>query len=202
MTTIGGLVLCGGRSTRMGQSKALLPFGPERMLQRVVRILGSVVDPVVVVAAAGQELPELPPGVRIARDEHESLGPLAGLLAGLKALPDGIDAVYVSAVDSPLLRPEFVRRMVAALGEHEAAVPRDGRFHHPLAAVYRVRLLPIVAELLATEQLRPLFLLQRADTVEIDVTELRSVDPELDSLRNTNTPEDYAAALRSAGFGN
>jgi len=53
----GGIVLCGGKSTRMGVPKATLPFGPETMLQRVVRLLGTVVSPVVVVAAQGQPLP-------------------------------------------------------------------------------------------------------------------------------------------------
>jgi CTP:molybdopterin cytidylyltransferase MocA len=50
-----GIVLCGGKSTRMGTSKALLPFGPETMLQRVVRLLSDIVSPIVAVAAAGQE---------------------------------------------------------------------------------------------------------------------------------------------------
>jgi molybdopterin-guanine dinucleotide biosynthesis protein A len=48
--TAAGIVLCGGRSTRMGSAKALLPFGAETMLQRVVRLLGTVVSPVVVVS--------------------------------------------------------------------------------------------------------------------------------------------------------
>ena len=52
----GGIVLCGGRSTRMGVPKATLPFGLETMLQRVVRLLGTVVSPIVVVAAREQEL--------------------------------------------------------------------------------------------------------------------------------------------------
>ena len=59
--TAGGIVLCGGKSTRMGVAKAVLPFGPETMLQRVVRLLGTVVAPIVVVAARDQELPPLPP---------------------------------------------------------------------------------------------------------------------------------------------
>ena len=63
-------MLCGGKSTRMGTSKALLPFGPETMLQRVVRLLGDIVSPIVVVAAVDQELPELPRGVIVTRDEH------------------------------------------------------------------------------------------------------------------------------------
>ncbi len=64
----GGIVLCGGRSTRMGSPKALLPFGSETMLQRVVRLLGSVVSPIVVVAAPDQQLPPLPQGIVITRD--------------------------------------------------------------------------------------------------------------------------------------
>ena len=65
--TAAGIVLCGGKSTRMGTSKALLPFGPETMLQRVVRLLGEVVAPIVVVAASDQTLPDLPPGVIVTR---------------------------------------------------------------------------------------------------------------------------------------
>ncbi len=85
-----GIVLCGGKSSRMGTSKALLPFGPETMLQRVVRLLGEIVSPIVVVAALDQELPELPGSVIVTRDENEGRGPLEGLRAGLKALPTDV----------------------------------------------------------------------------------------------------------------
>ena len=57
---IAGIVLCGGQSKRMGKPKAWLPFGGELMLPRVVRILRTVVAPVVVVAAPDQDLPPLP----------------------------------------------------------------------------------------------------------------------------------------------
>ena len=109
-STSAGIVLCGGKSTRMGTSKALLPFGPETMLQRVVRLLGRVVTPIVVVAAADQELPELPADVIVTRDEREGRGPLEGLRAGLKALTDAVDAAYVTSCDVPLLVPGFVGR--------------------------------------------------------------------------------------------
>src|SRR5437868_15124308 len=82
----GGIVLAGGKSSRMGLPKATLPFGLELMLQRVVRLLGSVVQPIVVVAAPNQELPQLPGGVLLACDERESRGPLEGLCAGLTAI--------------------------------------------------------------------------------------------------------------------
>jgi len=66
--TAGAIVLCGGKSARMGTPKALLPFGPETMLQRVVRILQEVVSPIVAVAAVGQQLPALPADVIPSKD--------------------------------------------------------------------------------------------------------------------------------------
>jgi molybdenum cofactor guanylyltransferase len=198
--TVGGVVLCGGKSTRMGRAKADLPFGSETMLQRVVRILSEVVAPIVVVAARGQVLPHLPEDIIIARDEQENLGPLGGLAAGLPFLKDRVDAVYASSCDVPLLKPEFVRSVIEALGEDDLAIPRDGQYHHPLAAVYRTRLYDAMCRLIAENRLRPFYLLQEARAREIDVSELRRIDPELVSLRNTNTPEEYQAALQEAGL--
>jgi len=200
MLRVGGIVLCGGRSTRMGQPKAWLPFGEERMLQRIVRRLGEVVEPIVVVAAPGQELPSLPAETRIATDEQEGLGPLAGIAAGLAVLQGEVDAAYVSSCDVPLLQGDFVRRMIELLGDADLVIPRDGRFHHPLAAVYRTHVEAEVRALLAAGRLRPFFLLERMRAREVDVHDLRDVDPQLDTLWNTNTPEEYAAALRAAGL--
>ena len=70
-TRIGDVVLCGGHSRRMGRPKFSLPFGEEVLLQRVCRILSGVVSPIVVVAAADQEVPGLPDGVRVVRDEYD-----------------------------------------------------------------------------------------------------------------------------------
>src|SRR5687767_7326289 len=92
----GGIVLCGGKSTRMGRPKLSLPFGPESMLERVVRLLFSVVQPIVVVAAPNQELPPLARGIKVVRDDRESRGPLEGLRAGLSALPPGTARAFAT----------------------------------------------------------------------------------------------------------
>lgn len=200
---IAGVVLCGGQSTRMGRDKAVLPFGPELMVQRVVRILGEVVAPIVVVAAADQWLPPLPRDVMVARDEHKSRGPLEGLHAGLLKLtaerPDSV-AAFVTSCDVPLLAPQFVREMIAWLGTSDIAVPVDDQFPHPLAGVYRLSVLPHVEALLEADRLRPAFLFDRAATNRVRVAELRVADPQLWSLKNCNRPEDYEEALRLAGF--
>lgn len=195
-----GLVLCGGKSSRMTLSKATLPFGPELMLGRIVRLLSEVVHPIVVVAAPGQTIPALPSGVLMTRDEKEGLGPLSGLAAGLAALPSGVDAAYVTGCDVPLLEAAFVRQMIDKLGENDIAVPVDGEFHHPLASVYRIRVLPVVRALLAADRLRPFYLFERVKTRRVPVADLKQVDPNLQTLMNLNYPADYLAALRLARF--
>lgn len=198
--TTGAIVLCGGKSTRMGTPKATLPFGPESMLQRVVRLLGTVVSPIVVVAARGQILPELLGEIVVARDEREARGPLEGLRAGLKALPAHVDAAYVTSCDVPLLVPAFVERMIALLDGHDIAVMEIDGFAHPLSAVYRRGVLPQVEALLAADRLRPAFLFDAADTRRVRPDEMRALDPDLRTLRNLNTREDYWAALADAGL--
>ena len=196
----GGIILCGGLSTRMGTSKALLPFGAETMLQRVVRLLSSVVSPIVVVAAAEQSLPDLPADVIITRDEQQGRGPLEGLRAGLKALPETVDSAYVTSCDVPLLVPDFARRMIDLLTDHDIAVMEIDGFPHPLSAVYRRSTLPHVEALLAQNRLRPAFLFDAVQTRRLQPSEMISADPELLTLRNLNTRDDYLKALALAGL--
>lgn len=198
----GAIILCGGKSSRMGRDKAALPFGTELMLPRVARLIGEVVHPsqIVIVAAPGQTLPKLPAGVVVAYDSTEDRGPLEGLASGLRTLGDRADAVYASACDVPLLVPAFVERMFQQLGDHDIAVPFDGRFHHPLAAVYRPSVLDAIQSLLAANRLRPRYLFDEVATFEVPVESLRDVDPQLATLDNLNHPDDYNAALRIAGF--
>ena len=193
------IVLCGGKSTRMGTPKALLPFGPETMLQRVVRLLTDVVSPVVVVAAVGQPLPELPGQVIVTRDEQEGRGPLEGLRAGLKALPAQVDAAYVTSCDVPLLEPAFVREMLDLANGFDIAVMEIDGFPHPLSAVYRRAVLSHVEDLLAADRRRPVFLFDSVKTRRVRPDEI-TADPELRTLRNLNTREDYQRALADAGY--
>jgi molybdopterin-guanine dinucleotide biosynthesis protein A len=188
----------------MGRPKAWLPFGPERMLQRVVRLVGgaSGMGPVAVVAAPGQDIPPLPASVSVVRDPVSGRGPLQGLAAGLAALPASAELVYATATDVPFLQPAWVDRLAALIGDHDLAIPSvDDRFH-PLAALYRrAAVLPAVEALLRADRLRPVFLMDMVQTRVVVADELRSADPDLKTLRNLNTPDDYLQALAEAGFG-
>jgi molybdenum cofactor guanylyltransferase len=195
---VGGIVLCGGQSRRMGRAKAWLPFGPETMLQRVTRIVARTVQPVAVVAGRGQEIPELPAGVLVARDSVNGRGPLQGLADGISCLGQRVQAAFLTSCDLPFLRVEFIVRMIARLADCEIAVPKAQGLCHPLAAVYRSSVLPTAHELLAGGVSRLGSLLEKCQTRVILEDELLTVDPGLRSLWNINSPEEYEAALKEA----
>lgn len=198
MLRVGGVVLCGGQSSRMGRPKAWLPFGEEMMLSRVVRLLGEAVEPLVVVAAPDQPVPRLPPTVEILRDPLPNRGPLQGLAVGLEALRDRADAAFVSSCDVPFLQPAFVRRLIQLLGDYAICVPEVGGYRHPLAAVYRIEAAVVAVRLLAEDRLRSSSLFEQAATRFVQPEELADVDPTFRSLRNLNSRVDYEAALREA----
>jgi molybdenum cofactor guanylyltransferase len=188
---LAAIVLAGGRSSRMGTAKADLDWHGIPLLRRVTGILQRLAEPVVVVHARDQELPELPEGVLLAVDDRPGRGPLEGIAAGMRAIEGRADAAYVSSTDAPFLHPAFVRRVAGALDGADAVLPVAGGHNHPLSAVYRLSLLPAVERLLAEDRLRPFYLFDGALTRTLEEGELDR--PE--SLRNVNTPEEYRAAL-------
>ncbi len=200
-TPTGGIVLCGGRSSRMGRPKAWLPVGSEPMLVRVARAVAAAVEPVVVVAAPGQELPDLPSGVEVVCDAAEGNGPLQGLAAGLAALAGRTDAAFVVGCDAPFLTAAFVRRLASLRGDADACACAPGDFHRPLPGVYAVGILDRVDEHLAAGLYSLRGLLERVTTRFVHPSELADIDPALDTLRNVNTPDDYARALADLAQG-
>lgn len=193
-TRRGALVLAGGRSTRMGRDKASLPWGPDggTLLQHVVARLADVVGEVLVVARRAQVLPALPADVRVVHDEVEDLGPLGGLLAGLRAAQ--ADAVFATACDTPWLRRAVVEQLFEAQPAGGVAVATTGGFAHPLAAVYPRAAADEIAALLAAGRRRPLDLFGRLPTAAVEEPALRAADPDLVTLLNLNEPDDLAAA--------
>jgi molybdopterin-guanine dinucleotide biosynthesis protein A len=191
----GGIVLCGGKSTRMGRDKLSLPFGDETMLARVLRAVREVTTDVVLVARVGQVVPA---GFEVVRDPVEGLGPLAAVALGLSAVRSG-RAIAV-ACDMPLLRPALLRRLLDLSEGWDACVPIVDGFAVPTCAVYGHRVAPIASELVAAGQLAPAQLLRRVNTRYVEAADLRDVDPDLESFRDCDTPERYADALRLAGL--
>jgi molybdenum cofactor guanylyltransferase len=202
-----GIVLAGGRSSRMGTPKASLEWHGSTLLRRVAGLVQrSVGGPVIVVSAPGQELPALPAGIEVVEDSREGRGPLQGLAAGLASVGDRAVVAYVSSTDVPLLHPRFIRHVLAAF-DHDVDVvlPVAGGFRHPLAAAYRVALVDAVERLIAEDRLKPAFLFDECRVRRLDDRALladpvlAALDPHLASVLNLNEPADYEAARARPG---
>jgi len=141
--TIPGIVLAGGKSSRMGRPKALLPIGTtgDTFFDRVTRtLLAAGVDDIVVVVGADAEAiregARPIPGVRIVDNPDYEEGQLTSLLAGLRAIDvSRATAALVTLIDVPLVSAETVRTLIAVQRERGAPVVRpvsNGRHGHPV----------------------------------------------------------------------
>lgn len=192
MNSNSAIILAGGKSSRMGRPKALLPFGGKPLIAHIVRSLKGIFGDVVVVASPDQALPSLP--VTLVRDEVAYQGPVSGIYHGLSAAEGSVS--FVGSCDMPFLNITLINYLVAQIPEHDVVVPYWNGRYQPLFAVYRNHLAVLLRGQLERGELRPVTLLERVRTRVVDEGEVRRFDPEGLSFLNMNTPADYEAALQ------
>lgn len=186
------IILAGGKSSRMGTAKCLLPFDGEPLIAHLVQRLASSFNDVVVVAGLEQELPPLP--ARIVRDELPHQGPVGGIFYGLRAAAEEVS--FVTACDAPFLSLALIEFLLSQLGDADVGVPFWQERLQPLHAVYRKSVLPFLKQQLEERQLRPTLFYDRVKTRVIAEAELSAVDPDGLSFININTPAEYQDALQ------
>lgn len=210
MSSVAGVVLAGGRSSRMGTAKAALEWHGSTLLRHVTGVVDRAVDgPVIVVRAPGQELPELDPGVRLEEDPEEGRGPMQGLAVGLAAAAEHAEWAFVCSTDLPFLHSAFVTAVLRGFHADtgpgsdqrtDVVLPVVRGYRQPMAAGYRTDLAPRVSSLLVAGRLRPAHLFEECTVRQLDEAalladrRLAAADPELDSVVNVNDPDDYRAA--------
>ena len=192
MADAAAVILVGGKSSRMGRAKALLPFDNEPLIAHVVRKLKSWFPEIIVVAAPDQELPEL--SAVLVRDEIAYQGPVSGIYHGLKAATK--DVCFVTSCDAPFLNFELIDHLLEQISEYDVVVPFWQERFQPLHAIYRTSVVPPLKEQLERGELRPIFLYDKVRTRKIQEAEIRRLDPEGLSFLNMNSPADYDAALQ------
>jgi molybdenum cofactor guanylyltransferase len=185
------VVLAGGKSSRMGRPKALLPFAGEPLIAHVVRELTKMFAEAVVVAAPEQELPLLP--AVLVRDEVAYQGPVSGIYHGLKASTK--ETCFVTSCDAPFLNRRLIAHLLSQISDYDVVVPFWQERLQPLYAVYRTNVAPLLKEQLERGELRPIFLYDKVRTLKVDEDEVRHFDADGLSFLNMNAPEEYEAAL-------
>lgn len=188
-----GAVLAGGRGRRVGGDKALLEVGGRTLARRAVdALVHSGLEPVLVLRA-DQPAPAEAGAIPVLRDEVADAGPLAGLHALLRWLPE--EWALVVACDQPFLAPELLRGLLEQpRAGIDAVVGRATELQDPLPGLYRRNCLPVVERMLARGERDLKGLLASVRLREVPVELLRGWDPQLVSYVNVNTPEELARA--------
>jgi len=188
---LGGFILVGGQSRRMGRNKALLRAGGRSLLERTIELLRPHVEEVTLLGPS-KEYARF--GLRVVPDRWPRGGPLGGLCTGL--VVSAYDWNIFLACDLPLLEGRFLEllRERARKTRKWAVVPRTKRGWEPLAAAYDRRCLPVLRRTLASRKGGVVDALGSlpVDAIESHEVEARGLSSAL--FLNVNRPEDWKRA--------
>ena len=186
-----GVIQAGGKSTRMGgRPKALLELGGRRIIERVLDVVGAVVDDVAVVTNTPDLYAFL--GLPMVADAYPEHGSLGGIFTGLAAAAG--DAAFTVACDMPFLHRDVARLVVARAGEGDVVIPRVGGQFETLHALYSKACLPHIEARLKAGRLKIVGFFESVRVVEIAEAEVARHRPPAVVFMNVNTPAELDRA--------
>ena len=202
-----GIILAGGKSRRMGgRNKAFLELGGRPLIEIVIGHLQSVCAEVLVVA--GDTSPYTKLGIPLVEDRFRSVGVLGGLHAGLEAASH--ELTLVVGCDMPFLNPRLLRTLADWAKKYDVVVLRHappvppghpprragtegGQYIETLHAAYRRTCLPAIEAAIHAGERRIISFFTHVRVRYLTPAEIASIDPDLRSFRNINTPEEWEA---------
>jgi molybdopterin-guanine dinucleotide biosynthesis protein A len=191
-----GVVLAGGRSTRMGVDKRHLRVADTQFLSRAVKKLRPICDEIIIAVAKNERLKL--PKVKIVTDFARGKGPMAGICSALCAMRGTLAVVL--ACDLPMVGTDFLQFLVRCARDFDIVVPKNRGQLEPLAAVYRASVREPMRAWVAAERLSlSAFIRESGLRIRyVGARELSQFGPPSRIFLNVNTPADYARAVRFA----
>ena len=190
------IILCGGRSRRMGKDKGSLVLNDKPMLIHVLDTVREIADEIVLVLRDQEQinkykaiLRDIEVSIKIVTDESKDQGPLVGILTGLSHIKS--EYAQILPCDSPFISKSFVLKMfeIAEAKKFDAVVPiwDDGHIE-PLHSIYKKDIVDIGKNLIKKERYNVKSLIDNLNVKYVDVEEL---DESTMSFRNLNTVEEF-----------
>ena len=188
-----GVILTGGKSSRMGQDKALLSVGGVQLIRRILDVFEKLFDEILVVTnKTGRHTGS---GYREVTDIIPDCGPLGGIYTGLSYAKS--DRIFVASCDLPFINDSTVKIVIGEPVSYDIVAPDDGHRLHPLHAVYSTRCTPYIREWLDSGFYNVTKFINEVEGLsvrKVQMSEIIAGDPDLKSFFNMNTQEDWAEA--------
>jgi molybdopterin-guanine dinucleotide biosynthesis protein A len=194
ITSITGIILAGGKSTRIGASKPQLKIGKSHLIDRVLGTLSQFTSSILIVAAEDQIglAISTTPSARMVNDICPGKGPLGGIYTGLMHAETSYSVVV--GCDMPFLNSGLLKYLIAGASGYAAAVPKIGWMIQPLHAIYSKSCVPSIEALIREDQLQIIKLFNLVNTRYITEKEIDQFDPDHLSFLNINTEGDLLKA--------
>jgi len=192
---ITGIILAGGKSSRYGMNKALVEINGIQLIERVIMVMGSVFERLILITNAPHEYAYL--NLPMYEDLVKGLGPLGGILTGLEAISD--ESGFFVACDMPFINGDLVHYMVEVRDDFDAVVPRITWKMEALHALYRKSCLPAIKELIESGEYQTIKFFSKVRVRYVDWDEIRAFDPQQRSFFNVNSPRELLDATKLKG---
>ncbi len=188
---ITGIILAGGKSTRMGYNKAFLDLGGLFLVERVAKTLSSVCQEIIIVGNSKDELADL--GYPVITDTYPGCGPLAGIHAGLKAAKNYYS--FISACDTPFIDEKIILKMVEESDGYDAVIMKHREYYEPLFSLYSKAFIPFAEKALKNGNYKVTAAISAAKwkPVVFNPEDIPLFDKK---IFNINTPGDFQKAKR------
>ena len=183
MEQIGGIILAGGKSSRMGKDKVFLSYQGKMLIQHSLD-LAQAVCAQVLISANGQGFDRF--HLPIVRDEIGGCGPIGGIYSTLKHADLGWN--FVLSCDTPFVSREVVERLIMNIADFDCIVPIHGSLKEPLVALYHKKANPKIKKFISKGVFKLKVLVTELNTKLVDVSDLVEKDPKL--FQNFNFPDD------------
>lgn len=182
-----GVILAGGRSSRMGSNKALLPYRGERFIEAIHRQMHELFDEVLLVTNTPEQYSFL--SCRKVADIFQDAGALAGLHAGLHH--SNTAHIFAVACDMPYLNPALIGKIASLRDRADVVIPHGANGWEPLHALYRKECLAPMEAALTEGRRRIVSFFPEVLVCQLSREAVAELDPGFESFQNINTPSDY-----------
>ena len=181
------IILAGGKSSRMGEDKALLPIGNTPLIQHIINQLQEHFDELIIGANNPERFAFT--GLKVVPDADKDKGPLMGIYSCLEASSNQLN--FITACDIPEMNIDLINRMISLASDYDIVVPvTKSGYYEPLFAVYQKNVSKKAKYLLDRNSLRVTNLFNAARVKLVDCGDD-------DWFQNFNMRKDYISYLKS-----
>lgn len=193
-----GVILAGGKNSRFsGKNKALVRIGGKRILDRIYEVFTILFDKIILVTNDPVQYMEW--DFDIVTDIFPIRSSLTGIHTGLFYITTPY--AFFVACDIPFIKKELIEILLDGVEPNiDIVIPETSKGVEPLCSVYSKRCFKPIEEQLEKKSLKIQRVFQKVRVKKISEDILRTIDPDLVSLYNINTPDDLARAEQAATY--